>query len=417
MSKAILPVDDAVRYTRLLLEAGIHFRPGQCLSISAEPFHWPFLNILAEEAYRAGAKFVDVAAPHPRLGKARVDYASTDTLEFVPAHTLARRDMILAGGWSRLAFTGEEDPDLFANVDQSRYAITTKAAGTTNKPLMDACGSGRVPWCVAGLPTPAWAERVFSDTDGNHNARALWDVMKPILRLDKEDPVQAWRDLAQASVMRCRHLDAHDFKSIHLTAPGTDLILGCIPQAHWEGGTLHDHNGNPFIPNLPTEEVFTTPDWRLTEGRAAVTRPVQVMGKPVEQAWFEFQKGRVETFGATNGEEQLAAFFNVDERARYLGEVALVDAESPIFQSGLIFSNILYDENAACHIALGSGYPLIPSPEDTTSDEKLAMGINQSLVHTDFMIGCPEMDITGKTASGKNIAILRQGHFVPPFAN
>jgi aminopeptidase len=239
--------------------------------------------------------------------------------------------------------------------------------------------------------------------------------MKEILRLDRDDPVQAWWNLAQASVDRCRQLNGQAITSLHMTAPGTDLTLGCIPAAHWEGGTLTGPNGIPFIPNLPTEEVFTTPDWRRTEGRASVTRPVQVMGKRVKGAWFEFRKGRVEDFGADDGTEQLAAFFDIDDRGRYLGEVALVDAESPIFQSGLIFSNILYDENAACHIALGSGYPLIASPEATTPDEKQAMGINQSLVHTDFMIGCPEMDVTGTMAEGQEVPILRQGRFTPPF--
>lgn len=408
-----IPEPEARKYARLLLRAGLDFRPGQNLAVAGEPIHWPFFNILVEEAYKAGAHYVDVDAPHARVGRARVDHAPGASLDFIPAHRRARIDMMLDGTWSRLYLDGAEDPDLFADVDQARNGTIRKAVGQVSKPLMDACGAGRVPWCVAALPTAGWANRVFN---GTGDAEALWRLMVPILRLDHDDPDHTWHALAAASQTRCGHLNEGGFARIRFAAPGTALTVTCIPECHWEGGFLQSPDGErTFIPNLPTEEVFTTPDWRHTEGRAAITRPVDVMGKPVKGAWFEFREGKVADFGADDGREQLEAYFNVDDRGRYLGEIALVGCDSPIFTSGHNFGNILYDENAACHIALGSGYPLLDDPEATTPDEKQALGINQSLVHTDFMIGCAEMDVTGIGGAGEETAIMRQGRFVTPF--
>ena len=266
---------------------------------------------------------------------------------------------------------------------------------------MDACGAGRIPWCVAALPTPEWAAKVMQREASDEAAEALWQTMLPILRLDREDPKAAWRENSDLTERRGIDLTSGNFEIYHFKGPGTDLKVYSNPNHVWEGGDLMSDAGHVFIPNIPTEEVFTTPDWRRTSGRASVTRPVEVLGANVDKAWFEFEGGRVVDYGASEGKEKLDAYFEIDEQARYLGEVALVDSSSPIFQSGKVFHNILYDENAACHIALGSGYPTaVKGGVDMNAEEQSAAGINQSILHTDFMIGSEEVNVIGIAADG-----------------
>ena len=408
--------DHLEAYARLLLESGLNLQPGMNLLISSEPVHWPFLNRVTEQAYRMGARYVEIDARHPRATKARVDHAPEEYLEYLPAYLPHKIEDYLQNDWARLALIGSEEPELMADLDQARNAIVQKAGRQVMKPLMAATGAGRVPWCVAAIPTPAWAAQVMECEASDAAVDAMWEVLVPILRLDHDDPVAAWADIARASDERGKKLTEHAFTSIRFEAPGTELKVRCNPNHVWEGGDLVSEAGHAFIPNLPTEEVFTTPDWRGTEGRARVTRPVEVMGANVHGAWFQFEAGRVTDFGADEGAERLQAFFEVDEQARYLGEVALVDGSSPIFKSGKTFHNILYDENAACHIALGSGYPTgVSDGVDMSAEEQSAAGINQCLLHTDFMIGCPEVRVTGIAEDGGETPVIVDGNFVAPF--
>lgn len=409
-------MDHLHNYARLLLQAGVNLQPGQGLWITSQPIHWPFLVILAEQAYDFGARYVEIEAAHPRVSRARVDRASSDSLPYVPPYREQFYEEMIRGDWARLDLGGAEYPDLFADVDRSRFAALQTASRRVAKPLMEACGAGNVPWCVAALPTPRWAAKVMGSEPSDDAVQALWDLIVPVLRLDQPDPVLAWRALADAHVRRSRVLTAFQFDRLLFEGPGTHLTLRCLPQGVWSGGTIDSAKGYSFIPNLPTEEVFTAPDYRRTTGRAAVTRPVEVLGKPVVGAWFEFRDGRVEAFGAEDGEEQLAAFFDMDEQARYLGEVALVDCGSPIYQSGRLFHSILFDENAACHIALGSAYPVaLPGGATMSKEELRRAGLNQSLLHTDFMIGSDAIQVTGFTAEDASIPILEDGRFVGPF--
>jgi aminopeptidase len=413
-----MKIDDSHHaYARLLLESGLNLKPGMKLLISSEPVHWPILNVVAETAYQMGAAFVQVFAQHPGLGKARIDHASEAFLSYVPPWIEHRIDECAHGDWAMLSFAGSEDPYLLANIDQSRNAIIQRANRKVGKPLQDACGAGRVPWCVAALPTPAWAGQALGCAPSPEAEEELWNIMKPILRLDKDDPSQAWRDNAAQCDKRGKALSAESFDAFHFSGPGTDLTVYSNANHLWEGGNLVADNQQSFIPNIPTEEVFTTPDWRKTEGRATVTRPVEVLGGDVCEAWFEFEAGRVVKYGASEGPERLVAFFEIDEQARYLGEVALVDGHSPVYTSGKIFHNILYDENAACHIALGSGYPTcVKGGVDMNPEEQSAAGINQCLLHTDFMIGSESVTVTGKKTGQADVAIITDGLFHSQFS-
>ena len=404
------------RYIDVLLDACLNFQKGQNLQIQGEPIHWPVYNRVAEAAYRRGARYVEVQAPHPGLLKARVDHSETEYLDYLPGYLVNRVDELTGGAWPRLAFVGSEDPDFFSTVDAQRNAQVQKTTRIVHKPLMQACSANKIPWVVAALPTPKWAARVLGCEPSEQAMMDLWDIMIPILRLDQPDPIAAWKANTKALERRSAALNGHGFEAIHFEGPGTDLTLGLISGGQWAGGGGKLPDGRHFIANIPTEENFTAPHWRRTNGRVRVTRPVEVLNKSVEGAWFVFKDGRVVEFGADKGREQIEQYFSLDDQARYLGELALVDSSSPVFQSGRIFHTILYDENAACHIALGSAYPsVLKNPDGMTAEQLSEAGVNQSLLHTDFMIGAPEVDVTGVTPAGSRVPIQRRGTFVGEF--
>ncbi|MHC4391224.1 MAG: aminopeptidase [Planctomycetota bacterium] len=409
-----MPESTLRAYADVLLDVGVALQPGQCLQIGAEPAHWDFLTLLTEQAYRRGAKYVRIEAQDPRVARARIDHSDEASLSYVPPYVPTQVETAVEERWARIGFHGSDYPDIFDGADTTRNAAVQKASRQVRKPLMKAALSGRTHWCVAALPTAAWAAKILGGEPSAEAAEELWRVMVPILRLDQDDPSAAWWAQADALGERSNRLTKAGYDAIRFQAPGTDLTVGLIHGSRWCGGALTGEDGRRFVPNLPTEEVFTTPDFRRTSGRAAVTRPVQVLGTQVHGAWFVFEEGRVVDFGAAQGADQLEKFFGMDEQARYLGEVALVDSSSPIFQSGHIFESILYDENAACHIALGRGITttLAEADRDRSEEELLALGCNTSLLHTDFMIGSDVIDVTGVDAIGGEHAILRAGRFV-----
>ncbi len=235
----------------------------------------------------------------------------------------------------------------------------------------------------------------------------------PILRLDQKSPSEAWKRQDQILKARSKTLNELKFDHVHFEGPGTDLKVFLGPQTIWDGGSHATFDRRAYMPNIPTEEVFTAPDYRKTEGRVLVTRPVKVLENQVLDAWFEFSEGRVTDFGAKAGKEWLERYFAIEEASRYLGEVALVDVSSPIFQSGRIFESILFDENAACHIALGSGFPTAIKGGDSLSDDELKkLGCNIAIVHTDFMIGSEKTSVSGIAKNGKRVPIISKGRFV-----
>ena len=401
------------KYISVILQNGVGLKPGDNIYVKGEPIHWPFIALLAEEAYRAGARYVQVEADHPQLMKARVQYAELDHLSYFPETRRKDLELLVRERWSLIYLDGMEDPDLFDNIDQKRNAIIEKSRRQASIPFFNAIMNGQCAWTIAALPTPKWAAKALQMSPTPAAEKELWNILEPILLLDHRDPNAAWQQLSAILKLRAQRLKQLELTSLHFSGPDTDLTVGLLPQSQWLGGSSISDDGREFLPNIPTYEVFTTPDFRKTEGRVATTRPVQVLGASVEHAWFEFHTGKVVRFDAQRGKAALNSFFEIDERNRYVGEVALVDASSPIYQANKLFHAILFDENAACHLALGRGISsALAQGENMSDDELLAAGCNTALQHIDFMIGSPALSVSATRRNGSKLPIIRDGHFV-----
>jgi aminopeptidase len=399
-------------YARILLRVGVNLQQGQNIRIIGEPIHRDFMLILAEEAYRAGGRFVKLQYNDMRHALIRAECQEERHLEYVPGFTIPELQSYLDEDWALLHVDGAEDPDMLAGADKARLATMQRARSLVSQFFTLQVMANRLTWCVAPMPTLKWAEKVLGagGPGGGDRVEELWKILIPTLRLDQEDPVAAWGKHARMLGGRADALNAMGIDRLHFVGPGTDFTIGLMPRSKFIGGSAKSQKGIGFIPNLPTEEVFTTPDFRRASGKVACTRPVEVLGAPVDGVSFEFADGSVTGFTARKGREALEKFLDMDPHARQLGEVALVDLDSPVNRAGVIFHSILFDENAACHMALGNGYPdAIVDGEKLNEDELRKLGCNISLVHTDFMISSPEVSLFGLAANGDRREIMRKG--------
>jgi aminopeptidase len=406
-------IDTLKTYARLLLKTGVNLQPGQKLDVGWEAPHREFVRVLTEEAYALGAAYVNARLVDPALNRRRALLSPPQHWDFVPGWMTAYWDELVRDDWATIALTGTEDPQIYEGVEPGALGRIAAAIAGRRGTFLEALTKSMFCWNVAAVPTDGWARQVLGE---GKTAADLWQALIPVLSLDETDPEAAWKTRIATLARRRAALDSLHVGSLRFTGPGTDLTVGLMPQSRWRGGDEQAANGRRFAPNLPTEEVFTTPDWRLTSGYAVCTRPVEVLGSGVEKASFVFREGRVVEFDAAKNRDVLAQYLQQDGQSNALGEVALVDGSSRIFRSGLVFHNILFDENAACHIALGSGYPdAVEGGRDLNAEERLAMGCNVSRVHTDFMIGGPEITVDATTSKG-TVRLIDRGAFVPQFS-
>lgn len=402
---------DQTQYASLLLSA-VDLQPGQPLFIQFEPVIWPTVVTLTREAYKRGARYVEPAPSHPDLTAIRASHSYPEFLDHVPGFRSSMVKTLVEEKWARISLSGPEDPDVLASVDPGNVARIRKAFAAVDRPMRRAVQADHVRWVVSAVPTPGWAAKVFDCEPSAEAAERLWQVLRPIMKFDQADPFAAWKAHSDLLNERCRKLEQVGLDSLQFTGPGTELTVGLPPGAIWIGGGSNASDGRWFLANLPTEEVFTTPDWRRTTGRVRLTRPALIGGRPVYGASFEFKDGEVVSWHADQGSETLSRLFETDSGARRLGEVALVDGRSSIFRSGLVFHNTLLDENAASHIAFGSAYPGgVPGGNEMDDDELARAGVNTSLIHSDVMIGSPDVDIAGITRSGSKIALITGGNW------
>lgn len=390
----------------------LNLQPGQCLAIKMEPENLDTALVVANLAYRRGARYVDIWPESSRLLRSRVDNSEGEYLEFIPEYRRARNREFLDNKWALLSIKSPVDPTVMDGASASRTGAIARAESTADAELRRGLSNDETQWTVMAVPSPKWAAAVLGKPAGEEALAGMWKTMVPILRLDRDDPVAFWHEHGVLLEERANQLSHMRIRTLRFESEGTDLTVRLNPRARWKGGSAQTGEGLRFSPNIPTEEVFTTPDCRATNGVVAISRPVRVYGQLLEGAWMEFRDGVVADAGAESGIDALRAFLEVDEGSRAMGEIALVDSNSPIFQSGLLFHNILLDENAACHFALGFAYPTCIEGGASMSDESLKQhGANRSRQHLDFMIGNAMMRITTQLEDGTTRTIMDEGRF------
>ena len=404
--------DDKLRiYADLLITVGLNVQPGQIVQISSEVIHRDLVVLLTELAYKKGAQFVNVDLIEPRVRRCRILHSAEEHLSFVPDFVeLKYRDLVDTTS-ANLRLLGSEDPDVLADLDPAKVNISQLSLRRKISYFYDeGIGKSKVHWTVAAAATPGWASKLYPDLRPEKAEKQLWETIFRICRADQPNCIELWTKHNEQLIARGKHLTDLGIECLHFTGPGTDLRVHLSKKSLFRAGTDVSPRGVAFEANIPTEEVFTTPDCRKTNGSVRATRPFLVNGKLVTDLEVEFRDGRITSFSASDGEDTFREYINSDEGAARLGEVALVGVDSPVYQSGEVFQEILYDENAACHIAIGSAYKFCLDGGDTMGPEELAaIGCNESKTHTDIMISSEEVDVVATTYDGKDVQLIQAG--------
>jgi aminopeptidase len=377
---------------------------GQDAIVTGLVEHAEIARAVAREAYRAGARHVIVVYGDLHLRRAAIELGPEEEIGWSAPHLLDLYQRAFDEHPAFIALTGNPDPDLLATLDPA--LVGRSEPREIRKLSLDMVTGRRVNWTVVSAPNEGWATQVFGEPD----MERLWEAVATATRLDEPDLVSVWREHAAKLEVRADDLNARAFDAVRFRGPGTDLTVGLVPGGRWACATNTTVKGVEHIPNLPTEEVFTSPDWRRTEGYVRSSVPLVLrVGTRVEDLQLRFEKGKIVEVEATTGADIVREELAADEQAPYLGEVALVDGASAIKKTGLIFHDTLFDENATCHIAYGRGFPSALGDEGTglSPEQLLERGINVATVHTDFMIGGAEVEVVGLAADGSETPIIR----------
>lgn len=396
------------QYARLIARMGCNVQKGQDVFLEAELDQPEFVAMVTDELYKAGARKVVVNFTYQPLTKLHVRHRSVKTLSTVDSYEEARLQYMAEHFPCRL-YLVSEDPDGLKGVNLSKMAKGRQGQYPIIKPYRDKI-EGKHQWCIAAVPGAAWAKKMFPNLSKHQAIEKLWEAILATSRVD-EDPIAAWENHNRDLKARCEYLNGLGIESLHYTASnGTDLTVGMIPQARFSGGSETLANGVSFNPNIPSEECFISPKRGVAEGIVYATKPLCYQGQLIENFYLRFEGGKAVEAKAEVNDALLQEMLNMDEGARYLGECALVPFNSPINETGLLFYNTLFDENACCHLAMGMGYiDTIQGYHDKTLEECRALGINDSMIHEDFMIGTADLSITAHCRDGRDVNLFENG--------
>ena len=400
------------KYARLLVKSGINIKKDQILVINSPIECADFTRVVAEVAYNEGARDVVISWRDELFSRIRYINAPDEIFDTYPDWQKELYTSYAKEGAAFLSIAAS-DPEIMKGVDQSRLARAQKASGAALKEYRNRLMGNKNVWCVASVPTAAWAKKVFPNVSEDEAVEKLWDAIFKAVRVDKEDPVALWEEHKNNLKKSMEFLNNNKFKYLRFkNSLGTDLEIE-LPKGHiWAGGSDFTPEGHEFIANMPTEEVFTLPKKTGVNGKVVSSKPLNRNGNLVDDFSLTFKDGKIVDYTAKVGYESLKNLIETDEGSRYLGEVALVPYDSPISNSNILFYNTLFDENASCHLAIGKAYPSCMENSEGKSKEELEkMGVNDSLTHDDFMIGTKDLEIIGITEDGKEIPVFKEGNF------
>ncbi len=399
------------KYARLIARKGINVKKGQEVIVSASLDQPEFVKMVVEECYRAGASKVTVEWSYQPITKLHYRYRSLKTLSTFEKWEIEKLEH-KCETLPAMIYIESDDPDGLKGIDQTKVSKASQAKYPIIKPYHDKMDN-KYQWCIAAVPGEAWAKKVFPGERTSKAVEKLWNAILYTSRADGDDPVKAWEEHNADLKTRFEYLNSLGIESLHYTASnGTDFTVWLIPDALFMGGSEFTLGGTEFNPNIPSEEVFTSPMKGKAEGVVHATRPLSYRGELIENFSVRFENGKAVEVHAEKGEELLKQMISMDENAAYLGECALVPFDSPIRNSEITFFNTLFDENACCHLAFGRGFEnCIKDFDKYTLEECREKGINDSLIHVDFMIGSEDLNITAHTRGGKDVAIFKDGNW------
>ena len=397
--------DRLERFADLVVRVGANVQPGSGVLLRADTAHLEIVRAVVERAYAAGAEWVEIVWSDGPIRHSRLTHASIESLTRPRPWAIQRTREWAAERGVSIALTGDPNPHLFDDVDPAKAAAFPMEEAMA---YQEALFGQQLRWTIVPAPNPGWAQEVFGEPDVDR----LWDAVVTAMRLDEPDPVASWRERSAELAARGLALSALDLTEVRYQAPGTDLTAGLVPGTLWTGGSADDPDGFPYLPNVPTEEVFTSPDRRRADGEITLTKPVIVNGQVVEGLRVAFSSGRITEVTAASGAGAVLAELDTDEGARSLGEVSLVDRDSRIARAGILFHNTLFDENTACHVAWGQSFPIaVAGGMGMSDEERYEIGLNHSAVHTDVVIGGKGMTVTGTGPRG-TVEIIRDDEWV-----
>lgn len=402
------------KYAKLAVEMGANVQKDQYVVISSAVSHHEFVELLVDEAYKAGAKNVLVNWSDEEITRMAYENQSIETLSTIPAWTIDRYKYFID---NKACFIHVDSrvPGILDHIPSEKLQASTIASSKAMEPYRYYTMANHGQWTIVALPNVAWAKKIFKDKSEEDALQALWDnILKMVYISEDNDPVEEWKKHNSDLKKYYTFLNNENFKTLHFKNElGTDLYVDLVIDHIWRGGQDFTLSNIPFNPNMPSEEVFTMPKRDGVNGVVYATKPLNYQGKIIKDFWIKFKDGKAIEYGAKENVEALKNLIDLDEGSSYLGEVALISFDTPISMSNILFYNTLFDENASCHLALGASYPTnLKNGENMSDEERLEKGSNVSMTHVDFMFGSKDMDIVGIKFDGSTMQIFKDGNFV-----